>query len=242
MPSSWTRSSAMLFWRLRRGVRCLLPLRRRRARPSLPSSPFGRRLRQGRSAVYTTPIKALSNQKYRDLRLAYGPETVGLMTGDIVENPSGRVLVMTTEVLRNMLLQDPESVAHVGAVVFDEIHYLADPERGTTWEEALILCPPEVQLVCLSATVGNADELSGWLSSLRRPGDLRHIDWHKRAVPLEHRYFVEDKLIPFLSADGRVLKVLRWAVSCAGGLACRECLCGPGEEGKRPRKRLYRRM
>lgn len=166
-------------------------------------------LREGRGAIYTTPIKALSNQKYRDLRAAYGAETVGLMTGDIVENPSGRVLVMTTEVLRNMLLQDPSSVAHVDAVVFDEIHYLADPERGTTWEEALILSPSEVKLVCLSATVGNADELAGWLSSLRPPGELVHVDWDKRAVPLEHRYFVDGRLVPFLSADGRVLKVMR---------------------------------
>ncbi|MDA8217110.1 MAG: DEAD/DEAH box helicase [Dehalococcoidales bacterium] len=165
-------------------------------------------LRAGRAAIYTTPIKALSNQKYRDLRAVYGPETVGLMTGDIVENSGGRVLVMTTEVLRNMLLQDSTSVAHVHAVIFDEIHFLADPERGTTWEEALILCPRQVQLACLSATVGNAEEFASWLASLRGPGELVHIDHQERAVPLEHRYLYDGKLVPFLSADGQVLRRL----------------------------------
>lgn len=167
-----------------------------------------RALRAGRRAVYTTPIKALSNQKYRDLKRLYGKETVGLMTGDIVENPKGRVLVMTTEVLRNMVLQDSASVAHVQAVIFDEIHYLADPERGTTWEEALILCPRQVQMVCLSATVGNAEELASWLGSLRGPGELVHVQCMERAVPLEHRYYVDRELVPFLAADGRVTRRL----------------------------------
>ncbi|MHB1130858.1 MAG: DEAD/DEAH box helicase [Chloroflexota bacterium] len=168
-----------------------------------------RALRQGQRAIYTTPIKALSNQKYRDLKRLYGRETIGLMTGDIVENPTARVLVMTTEVLRNMLLQNIASVDGVGAVVFDEIHYLADPERGTTWEEALILCPRRVQMVCLSATVGNADELAAWLGSLRGPGELAHVTCERRAVPLEHRYLVEGVLKPFLSADGQVLARLK---------------------------------
>ncbi|MHB9091667.1 MAG: DEAD/DEAH box helicase, partial [Chloroflexota bacterium] len=165
-------------------------------------------LRNGRSAIYTTPIKALSNQKFRDLRALYGHDSVGLLTGDIVENPGARVRVMTTEVLRNMLLQDASAVASVGAVIFDEIHYLADSERGTTWEEALIESPPEVQLVCLSATVGNAEQLAEWLSSLRKPGDLVHVNWTRRAVPLENRYLLDNKLIPFLSPDGQVLRRL----------------------------------
>ena len=168
-----------------------------------------RALRAGRRAIYTTPIKALSNQKYRDLKRLYGRETVGLMTGDIVENPTARALVMTTEVLRNMVLQDSASVAHVQAVIFDEIHYLADPERGTTWEEALILCPRQVQMVCLSATVGNAEELAGWLGSLRGPGELVHVRCTERAVPLEHRYLVDGELVPFLAPDGRVLRRLQ---------------------------------
>ena len=95
--------------------------------------------RTGR-VIYTTPIKALSNQKYRDLRTIYGDQ-VGLLTGDVSENRDARVVIMTTEVLRNMLLQTPWDLDDVDTVIFDEIHYLADPERGTTWEESIILCP-----------------------------------------------------------------------------------------------------
>ena len=99
--------------------------------------------RAGR-VIYTTPIKALSNQKFRDLRAIYGDE-VGLLTGDVSENRDARVVVMTTEVLRNMLLQTPWDLDQVDCIIFDEIHFLADPERGTTWEEAIILCPDQVQ-------------------------------------------------------------------------------------------------
>ncbi|MCB0920149.1 MAG: DEAD/DEAH box helicase, partial [Actinobacteria bacterium] len=115
--------------------------------------------RTGR-VIYTTPIKALSNQKFRDLRQLYGDQ-VGLLTGDVTENKNAQVVVMTTEVLRNMLLQTPWDVDDVDTVIFDEIHFLADPERGTTWEESIILCPDHVQLVCLSATVSNAEEIAG---------------------------------------------------------------------------------
>ena len=115
--------------------------------------------RTGR-VLYTTPIKALSNQKYRDLRSVYGDD-VGLLTGDVSENRDARIVVMTTEVLRNMLLQTPWDLDPVDCVIFDEIHYLADPERGTTWEESIILCPEHVQLICLSATINNADEIAG---------------------------------------------------------------------------------
>jgi ATP-dependent RNA helicase HelY len=107
--------------------------------------------RTGR-VLYTTPIKALSNQKFRDLRALYGDE-VGLLTGDVSENRDARVVVMTTEVLRNMLLQTPWDLDLVDCIIFDEIHYLADQERGTTWEESIILCPEHIRLVCLSATV-----------------------------------------------------------------------------------------
>ena len=123
--------------------------------------------RTGR-VIYTTPIKALSNQKYRDLRAIYGDQ-VGLLTGDVSENRDARVVIMTTEVLRNMLLQTPWDLDDVDTVIFDEIHYLADPERGTTWEESIILCPDHVQLICLSATINNADEIAAWISRTHRP-------------------------------------------------------------------------
>ena len=146
--------------------------------------------RTGR-VIYTTPIKALSNQKYRDLRAIYGDE-VGLLTGDVSENRDARVVVMTTEVLRNMLLQTPWDLDDVDSVIFDEIHYLADPERGTTWEESIILCPEHVQLICLSATVTNADEIAAWISRTHRP--IRLITHTERAVPLALYYFIDGKL------------------------------------------------
>ncbi len=161
-------------------------------------------LREGLRAFYTAPIKALSNQKFRDFRDQYGPGLVGLMTGDIVENPAGQVVVMTTEVLRNMLLQTPQELEQVGIVVFDEIHYLADPERGTTWEEAIICLPKHIQLVCLSATVSNAAELAEWISRVHRPISL--VFHNERAVPLEHYYFYKGRLHKFLTADGRVVR------------------------------------
>jgi ATP-dependent RNA helicase HelY len=146
--------------------------------------------RTGR-VIYTTPIKALSNQKYRDLRAIYGDE-VGLLTGDVSENRDARAVVMTTEVLRNMLLQTPWDLDDVDTVIFDEIHYLADPERGTTWEESIILCPDHVQLICLSATINNADEIAAWISRTHRP--IRLISHTERAVPLALHYFNDGKL------------------------------------------------
>ena len=158
--------------------------------------------RTGR-VLYTTPIKALSNQKYRDLRAIYGDE-VGLLTGDVSENRDARILVMTTEVLRNMLLQTPWDVDTVDCVIFDEIHYLADPERGTTWEESIILCPDHVQLICLSATVSNAGEIAAWISRGHRP--TRLITHYERAVPLALHYFHEHKLHLCIDEHGTRVK------------------------------------
>ncbi|MDP9382064.1 MAG: DEAD/DEAH box helicase [Chloroflexota bacterium] len=155
---------------------------------------------RGHRVIYTTPIKALSNQKYRDFRQRYG-EDVGLLTGDVIENREGRILVMTTEVLRNMLLQSPWEVDDVACVVFDEVHYLADPERGTTWEEAIILCPDHVQVIALSATVSNASEIAEWMSRVHRP--TRLVTHLERAVPLSYLYFVDDQIHPAFDARGR---------------------------------------
>lgn len=158
--------------------------------------------RTGR-VIYTTPIKALSNQKYRDLRAVYGDE-VGLLTGDVSENRDARVVVMTTEVLRNMLLQTPWDLDNVDTVIFDEIHYLADPERGTTWEESIILCPDHVQLICLSATINNADEIAAWISRTHRP--IRLITHTERAVPLALHYFNDSKLNLVVDRTGEQVK------------------------------------
>ena len=116
----------------------------------------------GLRAIYTTPIKALSNQKFRDFRARWGDDEVGLLTGDVVVNRDAPVTVMTTEVLRNMLVTGA-SIDDVGAIVFDEVHYMGDPERGTAWEESILLAPRHVPLVCLSATVPNAAEVAEWI-------------------------------------------------------------------------------
>src|SRR5438309_12063148 len=146
--------------------------------------------------IYTTPLKALSNQKYRDLRTLYGFDAVGLVTGDIVEHSRASIVIMTTEVYRNMLLEEggerfavedapvPSSLADVGFIVFDELHYISDVERGPVWEEAIICSPRHVQLVGLSATVSNTEELASWISRVHRPISL--ILHEQRAIPLEH--------------------------------------------------------
>ena len=145
----------------------------------------------GKRAIYTTPIKALSNQKRRDLEHFF-PGKVGLLTGDRSENRDAPVVVMTTEVLRNMLIEDPAAMAGVECVVFDEVHYIADPERGTIWEESIISCLSEIQLVCLSATIANAREIADWISQTHRPIALvRHDD---RPVPLQHYSFSGNSL------------------------------------------------
>lgn len=149
---------------------------------------------------YTTPIKALSNQKFKDLRAQYG-DAVGLLTGDVIENPNGYIIVMTTEVLRNMLLQTPDELKHVVCVVFDEIHYLADSERGTTWEESIILCPPNIQLVCLSATISNAGEVADWITNTHRPVTL--ITHTRRSVPLSLYYFLDGDLNMVINREGQ---------------------------------------
>ncbi|HET9015166.1 MAG TPA: DEAD/DEAH box helicase [Thermomicrobiaceae bacterium] len=156
--------------------------------------------RRGGRVIYTTPIKALSNQKFRDLRAIYG-DNVGLLTGDISENNDAPIVVMTTEVLRNMLLQTPWDLDAVDCIIFDEVHYIADPERGTTWEEAIILCPQHIQLVCLSATVSNAQEIADWITRTHRP--IRLITYYERAVPLSLFYFLDKKLHLVIDDEGR---------------------------------------
>ncbi|MFJ3203477.1 DEAD/DEAH box helicase [Streptomyces sp. NPDC086989] len=139
-------------------------------------------LRQGRKCFYTTPIKALSNQKYADLVKRYGAAKVGLLTGDNSVNSEAPVVVMTTEVLRNMLYAGSQSLIGLGYVVMDEVHYLSDRFRGAVWEEVIIHLPESVTLVSLSATVSNAEEFGDWLDTVR--GDTEVIVSEERPVPL----------------------------------------------------------
>src|SRR5450759_3217902 len=139
-------------------------------------------LAHGRKCFYTTPIKALSNQKYSDLARRYSAAKVGLLTGDNSINGEAPVVVMTTEVLRNMLYAGSPTLAGLGYVVLDEVHYLADRSRGAVWEEVLIHLPESVRLVALSATVSNAEEFGDWLDDLR--GGVTVIVDEHRPVPL----------------------------------------------------------
>ncbi len=140
-------------------------------------------LASGRRVFYTAPIKALSNQKYSDLVAEHGPQLVGLLTGDNAINPSAPVVVMTTEVLRNMIYADSPELHQLGWVILDEVHYLQDPYRGPVWEEVIIHAPPNVRFVCLSATVSNFSEIRSWMSELR--GSVRAVSETRRPVSLD---------------------------------------------------------
>lgn len=130
---------------------------------------IGRILDREQRAFYTTPLKALSNQKYKELCELFGSENVGLLTGDTTINRNAEIIVMTTEVLRNMLLTESDQLRTLGLVILDEVHYLQDPFRGGVWEEVLILTPPAVRFVALSATIGNARFLGDWFEKVRGP-------------------------------------------------------------------------
>ena len=162
-------------------------------------------LRNAKRAFYTAPIKALSNQKLHDLVQRYGSERVGLLTGDNTINGDAPVVVMTTEVLRNMIYGRSGALTDLALVVLDEVHFLQDAYRGPVWEEVIIHLPEHVQLVCLSATVSNAKELTEWISTVRGPTTAVLED--KRPVTLENLYMVGDKgsghlhLLPTLVHD-----------------------------------------
>lgn len=145
-------------------------------------------LKQGRRIIYTSPIKALSNQKYRDFSQQY-PGDVGITTGDVSIRPDASALIMTTEIFRNTIFESPERLRDVSYVIFDEVHYMDDRERGTVWEESLIFAPTDIRVLALSATVSNLKEMHEWLATIR-PADWRIIVEKTRPVPLE--IFVAD--------------------------------------------------
>ncbi|EFP56811.1 MULTISPECIES: DEAD/DEAH box helicase [Dermacoccus] len=155
----------------------------------------------GRKAFYTTPIKALSNQKYADLVEMLGTENVGLLTGDTSHNSEAPVVVMTTEVLRNMLYAGSSTLGGLGFVVMDEVHYLADRFRGAVWEEVMIHLPESVQVIALSATVSNAEEFGDWMQQVR--GDTDVVITEHRPVPLYQHMMVGARLYDLLGEDER---------------------------------------
>lgn len=167
-----------------------------------------RALSRQQRVFYTTPLKALSNQKLRDFQQQFGPEQVGLLTGDVSINRDAPILVMTTEIFRNMLYgtsigEVGTSLAGVEVVVLDECHYMNDRQRGTVWEESIIYCPPEIQLVALSATIANGEQLTDWIKAVHGDAELIYSDW--RPIPL-HFYFCSGKgLVPLLDGQRKRL-------------------------------------
>ncbi len=150
-----------------------------------------RDIHQGKRVIYTAPIKALSNQKFKDFTKDFGAEKVGLMTGDMVINPEGTVIVMTTEIFRNMVIVKDPLIHDISYVIFDEIHYINDRERGTIWEESIIFSPPSIRSLCLSATIPNAEEFAEWISELKNHHTV--VVYHnERPVPLEHSFYDEE--------------------------------------------------
>ncbi|MEB3244901.1 MAG: DEAD/DEAH box helicase [Vampirovibrionales bacterium] len=166
---------------------------------------------KGVKLFYTTPLKALSNQKYHDFKKLYGDDNVGMLTGDLSVNRHGRIVVMTTEVYRNMLYgiaADSDLLDGVGYVVLDECHYMNDAQRGTVWEESIIYCPRHVQIIALSATVSNAKLLTRWIDHVHRKTMLVESDF--RPVPLRFSYWTQgEHLLPLFEAPGRMNKKLK---------------------------------
>ena len=194
-----------------------------------------RALTRGQRAFYTAPIKALSNQKYRDLCAIHGAARVGLVTGDNAVNADADVVVMTTEVLRNMIYASSSRLDRLGAVILDEVHFLQDAYRGPVWEEVIIQLDPTVQLVCLSATVSNADEVGEWLTTVR--GHTKVVTESRRPVELLTHHALYD------SSNGRV----QMHDTIVNGepnrnleriLATARSLPPKGQGGKRPRRRF----
>lgn len=157
---------------------------------------------KGERCFYTTPIKALSNQKFQELTRVYGEANVGLLTGDSSINGDAPIVVMTTEVLRNMIYARPEGITDLGYVVMDEVHFLADRFRGAVWEEILIHLPERIQVISLSATVSNAEEFGAWLKSVR--GETEVVLSEIRPVPLYQHILIGNRLLDLFVDDGRV--------------------------------------
>ena len=174
-----------------------------------------RALEQGCRIFYTTPLKALSNQKFYDFGEKYGYDKVGLLTGDTSINRGAQIVIMTTEVFRNMLYGTnfgavADNLKDVRYVVLDEVHYMNDEQRGTVWEESIIYCPTNIQIIALSATVANCDELTNWINTVHSRTKLVNTDF--RPVPLRFYYFDSSqpfKLLPLLTPEGKLNKKIR---------------------------------
>lgn len=174
-----------------------------------------RALEDGTKVIYTTPLKALSNQKFSDFGRKYGEDKVGLLTGDTSINRDAQIVVMTTEVFRNMLYgtnlgELAKNLQNVKYAVLDEVHYMNDEERGTVWEESIIYCPTDIQIIALSATVANAQQLCDWINTVHSDTKCVYTDF--RPVPLRFFYYDSSRpfdLLPLLTPDGKLNSKIR---------------------------------
>ena len=172
-------------------------------------------LENNKRIFYTTPLKALSNQKYHDLSVQYGQENVGLLTGDTTINRDAKIVVMTTEVFRNMLYGTTfgslaDNLNDVKYVVLDEVHYMNDESRGTVWEESIIYCPTNIQIIALSATVQNSKQLTEWINTVHSRTEHVYTDF--RPVPLRFYYYDSSKpntVVPLMTPEGALNKKIR---------------------------------
>jgi ATP-dependent RNA helicase HelY len=168
-----------------------------------------RALQTDTRAIYTTPLKALSNQKYRDYRRLHGEGYVGLVTGENTINPLAPVVVMTTEILRNLIYEDPERLHRVRYVILDEVHYIDDFPRGAVWEEIIIQAPGHIKFIGLSATISNVQEVADWMS--RQRGDVATVSVTRRPVELRLWLSVRNQFYPLLDDQGRLPRETRHA-------------------------------
>ena len=159
-------------------------------------------LKKGTKAVYTAPIKALSNQKFREFTEGF-PGKIGILTGDVSINPHAPILIMTTEIFRNKILEEKAGLEEYSWIIFDEIHYLDDYERGTVWEESLIFLPEHMKVLALSATVPNLDEFADWIHSIHKK-PLKIVKEEKRPVPLHFFYQCKGEILDNLNKVGRL--------------------------------------
>lgn len=176
--------SQLIVWKGRKSV--LVSAHTSAGKTAIAEYAIAMSLRDHQRVIYTSPIKALSNQKYRDLEQEFSD--VGLMTGDVTISPNATVLVMTTEILRSMLYKGSDILREVAWVIYDEIHYMRDKERGVVWEESIILLPDSVRFVFLSATIPNARDFAGWIAKIHNQ-KVNVVYTEYRPVPLQHYLF-----------------------------------------------------
>ena len=170
-------------------------------------------LEEGAKAIYTTPLKALSNQKFRDLKKRYGEGWVGLVTGEHTINDQAPVVVMTTEILRNLIYEDPERLREVRYVVLDEVHYIDDYPRGAVWEEIMIQAPDNIKFVGLSATISNYQQVADWMASHR--GEMGTVVVRERPVELKLWLAMENRIHTLFDEHGKINRKT-WNLAAAG--------------------------